>query len=150
MQRSQLLNITRYLSSIKLRVAVTPRDAQRGELDGAESIVGRGIARSSSGIMTSMGLLLGEPEMAVVVLGQDRSGVELEVRAEERLRVPNWFGEAMLLGRYWLVSGLVGYLEEEVRVVRGRMGWYEVADFVLLLNSYAISGERTLAISSKP
>ena len=67
--------------------------------------------------MSSKGLLLGEPEMAVVVLGQDRSGVELEVRAEERLRVPNWFGEAMLLGRYWLASGLVGYLEEEVRVV---------------------------------
>jgi len=95
--------------------------------------------------MSSKGLLLGEPEMAVVVLGQDRSGVELEVRAEERLRVPNWFGEAVLLGQYWLASGLVGYLEEEVRVVRGRMGRYEVADFVLLLNSYAISGERTLA-----
>lgn len=51
----------------------------------------------------------------------------------------------MLLGRYWLDSGLVGYLEEEVRVVRGRMGRYEVVDFVLLLNSYAISGEKTLA-----
>jgi hypothetical protein len=62
--------------------------------------------------MTSKGLLLGEPEMAVVVLGQDRSGVKLEARAEERLRVPNWFGEAMLLGRYWLNSGLVGYLED--------------------------------------
>jgi hypothetical protein len=40
---------------------------------------------------------------------------------------------------------LVGYLEEEVRVVRGRMGRYEVVDFVLLLNAYAISGEKTLA-----
>ena len=95
--------------------------------------------------MTSKGVLVGEPEMSVVVIGADRSGVELEVRAEERLRVPQWFGEAVLLGRYWLESGLVGYLEEEVRVVRGRMGRYEVADFVLLLNSYAISGERTLA-----
>jgi hypothetical protein len=83
--------------------------------------------------------------MSVVVIGADRSGVELEVREEARLRVPKWFGEAVLLGRYWLDSGLVGYLEEEVRVVRGWMGRYEVADFVLLLNSYAISGEKTLA-----
>ena len=95
--------------------------------------------------MLSMGLLLGQPEMGVVVVRADRSGVELEVRAEERLRVPNWFGEAVLLGQYWLASGLVGYLEEEVRVVRGRMGRYEVMDFVLLLVSYAISGERTIA-----
>lgn len=59
--------------------------------------------------------------MTIVVVGGERSGVELEVCEEERLRVPNWFGEAVLLGRYWLDSGLVGYLEEEVRVVRGRM-----------------------------
>ena len=51
--------------------------------------------------------------MATVVIGQERSGVELEVREEERRRVPNWFGEAVLLGGYWLESGLVGYLEEE-------------------------------------
>lgn len=57
--------------------------------------------------------------MGVVVVGRDRVGVEMEVRAEERPRVPNWFGEAVLLGQYWLESGLVGYLEEEVRVVRG-------------------------------
>ena len=66
--------------------------------------------------------------MTVVVVGRDRSGVELEVCEEERQRVPSWFGEAMLLGRYWLESGLVGYLEEEVRVVRGRMGQYEVVE----------------------
>lgn len=38
--------------------------------------------------------------MTVVVVGQERSGVELEVREEERQRVPNWLGEAVLLGRY--------------------------------------------------
>jgi hypothetical protein len=42
-------------------------------------------------------------------------------------------------------QGLVGYLEEEVRVVRGRMGRYEVVDFVLLLNADAISGEKSLS-----
>lgn len=83
--------------------------------------------------------------MGVVVVDRDRVGVKLEAVETEQLRVPSWFGEAVLLGQYWLNSGLVGYLEEEVRVVRGRMGQYEVGDFVLLLNSYAISGERTLS-----
>jgi hypothetical protein len=83
--------------------------------------------------------------MADVVVGRDRRGVEIEALEEERLRVPKWFGEALLLGQYWLESGLVSHLEEEVPVARGRLGQYEVVDFVLLLNSYAISGERTLA-----
>jgi hypothetical protein len=83
--------------------------------------------------------------MAVRIEGRERIGVAVEAVEAERLRVPSWFGEAVLLGQYWLESGLVGYLEEEVRVERGRMGQYEVADFVLLLNSYAVSGEKTLA-----
>lgn len=73
-----------------------------------------------------------------------QSGVEVLGAEEEKQRIPNWFGEAVLLGKYWQESGLVARLEEEVRVERGRMGQYEVSDFVLLLNSYAISGEKTL------
>jgi len=82
--------------------------------------------------------------MAVRMEDRDRVGVAVEAVEAERLRVPSWFGEAVLLGQYWLESRLVGYLEEGVRGSRGRMGQYEVADFVLLLNSYAISGEKTL------
>lgn len=82
--------------------------------------------------------------MAMRIEERDRSGVAVEAVEAERLRVPSWFREAVMLGQYWLESGLVGYLEE-VRVERGRMGRYEVADFVLLLNSYAVSGEKTLA-----
>jgi hypothetical protein len=74
-----------------------------------------------------------------------RRGIEIIGVREDRPRIPSWFGEAVLWGKYWLESGLVGYLEEEVRVVRGRMGQYEVMDFVLLLNSYAVSGEKTIA-----
>jgi hypothetical protein len=78
--------------------------------------------------------------------GQREScGVEIEAVAEDNRRIPSWFGEAVLLGKYWWESGLVGYLEAEVRVERGRMGQDEVPDFVLLLNSYAISGEKSLA-----
>ena len=73
------------------------------------------------------------------------TGVVVEAGRESALRMPSWFGEAVLFGKYWLDSGLVGYLEEEVRVERGRMGQYEVMDLVLLLLSYAMSGERTIA-----
>jgi len=76
--------------------------------------------------------------MAVRMDMRERRGVEIEGVEEERQRVPGWLGEAVLLGQYWLESGLVGELEEEVRVVRGRMGQYEVVDFVLLLLSYVI------------
>jgi hypothetical protein len=61
-------------------------------------------------------------KMGVRIEEVDRIGVAIEAVEEERLRVPSWFGEAELLGQYWLESGLVGYLKEEVRVVRGRMG----------------------------
>jgi len=83
----------------------------------------------------------------VFQMSRNKASTSLAVEAgtESCQRIPTWFGEAVLFGKYWLDSGLVGYLEEEVRVVRGRMGQYEVMDFVLLLLSYAISGERTLA-----
>jgi Transposase DDE domain len=70
---------------------------------------------------------------------------EIETSRQNTQRIPSWFGEVVLWSKYWLDSALVGYLEEEVRVVRGRMGQYEVMDFVLVLISYAVSGERTIA-----
>lgn len=83
--------------------------------------------------------------MAMRIEERDRVGVAVEAVEAERLRVPSWFGKAVLLGQYWLESGLVGYLEE-VRGSRGRMGLYKEADFVLLLNRYAVSGEKTWVI----
>jgi hypothetical protein len=47
-------------------------------------------------------------KMAVRIEERQRIGVEVEALEEERLRVPSWFGEAVLLGQYWLESGLVG------------------------------------------
>lgn len=63
-----------------------------------------------------------ELKMPVVVAGVERSGVVVTGREEERSRIPAWFGEAVLLGKYWVESGLLGRLEEVVRVYRGRMG----------------------------
>src|SRR5262245_34516170 len=42
-------------------------------------------------------------------------------------------------------NGLLEAFEQQVRLVRGRFGRYEPIDFLALLLSYAISGERTLA-----
>lgn len=72
------------------------------------------------------------------------SGIEVEAGTENQPHIPSWFSEGLLFGKYWIDSRLVGYLEEEVWVERGRMEQYEVMDFVLLLISYAVSGERTL------
>lgn len=72
------------------------------------------------------------------------SGIELTTNIESNPVIPNWLGEALLLGKYWVESGLLERLQKQVRVERGRMGDYEVCDFVLLLLSYAVSGEKTL------
>jgi hypothetical protein len=85
-------------------------------------------------------------ELGVIRWNEERENwVALEAGTESVQRIPEWFSEAVLSGKYWLDSGLVGYLEEEMRVVRGRMEQYEVMDFMLLLISYALSGERTVA-----
>jgi hypothetical protein len=55
--------------------------------------------------------------MAIVVMGQEWKGVELEVTEEERLRVPSEFWKAVLLERYWLRSGFVGIWKKPVQPV---------------------------------
>ncbi|MBD1857650.1 MULTISPECIES: hypothetical protein [Leptolyngbya] len=72
----------------------------------------------------------------------------LEVTATEQsnLAIPTWLAEALLVGQYWNQSGLLEQLQQQVRVSRGRMGQYEVCDFVLLLLAYAVSGVETLKL----
>jgi Rhodopirellula transposase DDE domain len=48
------------------------------------------------------------------------------------------------VGQYWQSSGLLASLQQQVHVNRGRMGHYEVYDFILLLLAYAVSGLDTL------
>ncbi|HZR38925.1 MAG TPA: hypothetical protein VFB12_02330 [Ktedonobacteraceae bacterium] len=59
-------------------------------------------------------------------------------------RVPSWFGEVTVIARYLQRLGVLSALEERVRFARRRFGHYDVIDFVVVLLSYAISGERTL------
>ena len=73
------------------------------------------------------------------------AGVELQVNESENLSPPSWLAEALLVGQYWQSSGLLSDLEARVHVSRGRMGQYEVCDFVLLLLAYAVSNLPSLA-----
>jgi hypothetical protein len=63
------------------------------------------------------------------------TGTKLEVTLNEQanLALPTWLPEAILVGQYWQSRGLLARLQQQVQVSRGRMGHYEVCDFVLLL-----------------
>jgi hypothetical protein len=58
--------------------------------------------------------------------------------------VPSWFAETVLIAEYLRTHGFLQAISDQVRLVRGRCGQYEVIDFLVLLFGYAISGERTL------
>ena len=73
------------------------------------------------------------------------AGVELQANEQDNLAAPSWLTEALLVGQYWQSSGLLSDLVTQVQVSRGRMGQYEVCDFVLLMLAYAVSGLPSLA-----
>ncbi|NJL41486.1 MAG: hypothetical protein HC899_35890 [Leptolyngbyaceae cyanobacterium SM1_4_3] len=57
--------------------------------------------------------------MGFVLVGHDRVGVEIEVRAEGRLRVLNWFWKAVLWEECWIASGLGNPIEPLMPIDRG-------------------------------
>ena len=73
------------------------------------------------------------------------AGIELTTTAQPNPVIPTWLPEALLLGEWWRTTGLLEQLQQLLHVSRGRMGQYEVCDFVLLLLAYAVSGEPSLA-----
>ena len=56
---------------------------------------------------------------------------------------PSWIGELVVIAHRFKKHGLLQEFQEKVRLVRGRMGQYEVIDFLLVLFAYAVSGEPT-------
>ena len=72
------------------------------------------------------------------------AGIELTTTEPANPVTPPWLAEVLLLGEYWRRTGLLDRLRTDVKVNRGRMGQYEVCDFVLLLLAYAVSGVATL------
>jgi hypothetical protein len=71
--------------------------------------------------------------------------IEVQTDPNERLSVPAWFAEVVMVAQHLAKTGLLDILSRQVRLVRGRFGQYEPIDFLALLFGYAISGERTLS-----
>ncbi|MCP3145001.1 hypothetical protein LXT23_47520, partial [Pyxidicoccus sp. QH1ED-7-1] len=76
---------------------------------------------------------------------QESPAATVETPSQPMLALPTWLPEAVLLLKHWRDSGLLHALQTKVLVPRGRMGHFEVCDFVLVLLAYTVSGERTLA-----
>ena len=70
--------------------------------------------------------------------------VNIQTTSESNPSPPAWFGEVVLISRYLRTHQVLTKISEGVRFARRRFGRYEVIDFVAVLFSYAISGERTL------
>jgi len=70
--------------------------------------------------------------------------VRIETSAECKASVPDWLGEMALIAQHLKQQGVLAGINAGVRQVRGRMGRYEVIDFVAMLLGYASSAERTL------
>ena len=70
--------------------------------------------------------------------------VSIQTSPQTEASLPSWFGEVTLIAHYLERQGTLGKLSQQVRFARRRFGRYEVLDFVAVLLSYALSGERTL------
>jgi hypothetical protein len=72
------------------------------------------------------------------------AGMKLTMNDQVNPTIPSWLPETLLVAQYWQSYGLLEILQTQVRVSRGRMGNYEVCDFVLLLLAYSVSGLNSL------
>jgi hypothetical protein len=77
-------------------------------------------------------------------MNEQVAAVRIETSAESKPSVPGWFGEMTLIAQHLKQQGVLAAINERVRLARGRMGTYEVIDFVAMLVGYASSGEATL------
>lgn len=93
--------------------------------------------------MTLLAFGMGQMAMSETI-STTVAGIELTADEQANRVIPSWLGEVLLVGEYWRATGLLDRLQTQVRVNRGRMGQYEVCDFVLLLLGYAVSGLDTL------
>jgi hypothetical protein len=70
--------------------------------------------------------------------------VEIQTSPQEVPSVPSWFGEVAIVAAFLKKEGVLEAITQQVHLKRGRMGRYEVIDFVALLIGYALSAEPTL------
>jgi hypothetical protein len=70
--------------------------------------------------------------------------VHIQVDPTNAPSTPSWFGEVAVVAHALQRYGVFKAIQERVRLVRARMGTYELIDFVAMLIGYAVSGEPTL------
>lgn len=75
---------------------------------------------------------------------QSTPTVSVYTSTQSQRMPPPWLSEAVMLLQLARDSALLGKVQQRVRVPRGRIGTFEVCDFVLVLLVYAVSGELTL------
>lgn len=70
--------------------------------------------------------------------------VHIQVDPTDSPSTPSWFGEVAVVAHALQRYGVLDSIQERVRLVRARMGKYELIDFAAMLIGYAVSGEPTL------
>lgn len=67
--------------------------------------------------------------------------VHIQVDPTDSPSTPSWFGEVAVVAHALQRYGVLSAIKERVRLVRARMGKYELIDFTAMLLGYAVSGE---------
>ena len=74
----------------------------------------------------------------------DAATVDIQTCPDAVPSIPPWFAEVTVIARHFQQRGVLDDVAQPVRLARGRVGHYEVLDFVALLLGYAVSHEPTL------
>src|SRR5579859_6351526 len=72
------------------------------------------------------------------------SPVRFQVDPASVPSLPSWMEEVAVMAHILTQTGIISALEEHVQFARARFGTYDTIDFVIMLLSYALSGEPTI------
>jgi len=73
------------------------------------------------------------------------SPVRFQVDPTSVPSLPSWMEEVAAVAHMLSQTGIISAIEEQVQFARARFGTYDTIDFVIVLVSYALSGEPTIA-----
>ena len=73
------------------------------------------------------------------------SHVRFQVDPASVPSIPSWMEEVAAVAHVLTQTGIISALEDHVQFARARFGTYDTIDFVIVLFSYALSGEPTIA-----
>lgn len=73
------------------------------------------------------------------------SNVRIQVDPASVPSTPSWMEEVAAVAHILSQTGIISAIEEHVQFARARFGTYDTIDFLIVLLSYALSGEPTLA-----